>query len=288
MSEVLQHLPEGCRASPSLFGQGMTMAGVDTPFIYPQTDLNLQGKTLVVPTVSTGNVPQLAVDLLIASFPLRRLAVFDPGYFIPVVGGKEDEEGITTPLELYGETDSSLFVIQQRSPVLKSKKQDFVNSLLHFIQSSAFVAVLFISSVDSFNRTDSQMFTRTYQIQLRNSPSLEGTLLEALTSSEFIPIYTSPAIDGSYRTQEAKEDSNIPLIPGGGLTRRILNSLPVGWSIPTASLVQFALEGDNRSDARLLAAITSQVLGYNLSDWRQPASWENGLFGTPSDYSLYG
>ena|SRR5229473_4044360 len=52
------------------------------------------------PVVSTANIAQLAVDLLIASLSLRVIGVFDSRDLVPVVGGREDEEeGITTPLE---------------------------------------------------------------------------------------------------------------------------------------------------------------------------------------------
>ena len=50
--------------------------------------------------MSTANVSQLAVDLLIASLSLKQIGVFDARDLVPVVGGREDgEEGITTPLE---------------------------------------------------------------------------------------------------------------------------------------------------------------------------------------------
>jgi predicted ATP-grasp superfamily ATP-dependent carboligase len=50
--------------------------------------------------VSTANVGQLAADVLIASLRLERIGVFDPKYFIPVVGAREDgRPGITTPYE---------------------------------------------------------------------------------------------------------------------------------------------------------------------------------------------
>jgi PAC2 family len=55
------------------------------------------------PVVSTANIAQLAVDLLIASFSLRVIGVFDSRDLVPVVGGREgeeeEEEGISTPLE---------------------------------------------------------------------------------------------------------------------------------------------------------------------------------------------
>jgi len=68
--------------------------------LYPITPkpLDLGGAVLILPIVSTGNVGQLAVDLLIATFGLKRVAVMDSKYLVPVVGGREDgEEGITTP-----------------------------------------------------------------------------------------------------------------------------------------------------------------------------------------------
>ena len=70
--------------------------------------------------------------------------------------------------------------------------------------------------------------------------------------------------------------------------RRILNSLPLQWPVPTASLLQFVLEGDNRTDARLFAAAVARVVGLDsLEHWTQPHSWQ-GLFGAPHDQSLYG
>ncbi|KAF8070664.1 PAC2 family-domain-containing protein [Lyophyllum atratum] len=237
-----------------------------SPFIYPVTNqVKLAGKTLIVPIVSTANVSQLAADLLIASFSLHCLAIFNPEFLVPMIGAKEDgEEGITTPLELYGASESDLLVIQQRSPVLKSRKQVFVTSLIDFIRTSGVGSVLFLSGVDLSNRMDSQMFTPTYQLQPRNSPSLAATSLDALTSLP-IPTYTSPVLQS-----------------------RILGSLPQDWPIPTASLLQFVLEGDNRADARLFAAVVAKVVGHNLTEWRQPSSWKTGLFGAPHDQTLYG
>jgi proteasome assembly chaperone 2 len=75
----------------------------------------------------------------------------------------------------------------------------------------------------------------------------------------------------------------IPFIPGGGLTRRILSSISTSkWEIPVASLVHFAMEGDNRADAGLLASVVAKVLGIEVPQWKQPGSWHVGLFGTPS------
>ena len=50
--------------------------------------------------MSTANIAQLAVDLLIASLSLRVIGVFDSRDLVPIVCGREDDaEGISTPLE---------------------------------------------------------------------------------------------------------------------------------------------------------------------------------------------
>lgn len=87
----------------------------------------------------------------------------------------------------------------------------------------------------------------------------------------------------------------VPFIPGGGLTRRILSSFPQNWSTPVLSLLQFVFEGDNRADAQLLASVVSEMFDALPADdkvteinWKQPKSWNGGLFGTPHDQTLYG
>ncbi|KAJ3511611.1 hypothetical protein NLJ89_g3997 [Agrocybe chaxingu] len=255
------------------------------PFIYPTSQLSLEGKTVIIPVVSTANVGQLAVDLIIASLSLQRVAILESGYCVPVVGARENgQKGITTALELYGHPDVDFVVIQQRSPVLKSRKEEFIKALLDFIKDSKFGAALFISGVDLSNRTDSQMATPTYQILPENCPTLAGTPLQRLSSLP-IPTYTSPVSQG---LQPAESSSSTPFIPGSGITRRILSSIPSGWNIPTASVLQFVLEGDNRADAGLLASVVVKVLGKQITQWRQPESWRDGLFGTPHDQTLFG
>ncbi|KAF9049932.1 PAC2 family-domain-containing protein [Panaeolus papilionaceus] len=264
------------------------------PFIYPVQNadqVNLQGKTLVVPVVSVANIGQLAVDLLIATFDLQRFAILDPQYCIPLAGAREDsQDGVTTPLEIYGDNKVDFVVIQQRSPVLKLRKQDYVDALLDFIKTNKFGAVLFLGGVDLSERMDSQMITPTHKLLPPNGPSPEGTPLSTLNSLP-IPTYTSRARqvpEGLQDTAVPGNDTSLPFIPGGGITRRILGSLPSQWGIPTASLLQFVVEGDNRADAGLFASAVAMALGRQLERLRQPDSWRDGLFGTPHDQSLYG
>ncbi|TFK53630.1 hypothetical protein OE88DRAFT_1655846 [Heliocybe sulcata] len=264
------------------------------PFYIPKVDFSLAGKTLVVPIVSTGNVSQLAVDLLIASLGLQHIGIFDPRDVIPVIAAREDgEPGVTTPIELYGKVGVDVVVIQQRSPVLKDRKQEFVDSLLEFIASSGFGCVLFLSGVNPSNRSDAQMLVPTYHIIPFSSPSLQSTPLSSISGLP-IPAYSSPTTQYPLADQPtASSESNvIPFIPGGGVTRRILAAISASpaMKVPTACLLQFVMEGDNRGDAHLLAAVVAKVLGADtlITEWKQPSSWQRGLFGAGHDQSLYG
>lgn len=92
------------------------------------------------------------------------------------------------------------------------------------------------------------------------------------------------------RPQASANEGSIPFIPGGGLSRRYLSSLPTGWTTPTIGLLHFVVEGDNRADANLFAAIVAKVLGVDslIKEWKQPMSWTQGLFGAAHDQTLYG
>ncbi|KAH8828255.1 PAC2 family-domain-containing protein [Flagelloscypha sp. PMI_526] len=224
-------------------------------FIYPKTP-SLSNKTLVIPIVSVANVSQLAVDLLIASLDLTREAIVDPTFFIPATSSSAD--GIVTPLELYSSSTSPIAVFQQRSPVLKAQKQNFIASLLTFLKEARPAAILFLTGMDMSQRADSEML-------------LDKNALQVPT---FIP-WDSP-------------------IPGAGLTNKILSSIADAtekWPIPTAALLHFVLEGDNTEDARLFASIVDKVLNLGIDEWKMPESWlkdGSGLFGGPVDQSLYG
>jgi proteasome assembly chaperone 2 len=127
--------------------------------------------------------------------------------------------------------------------------------------------------------------TPTYYIYPPNSPPWENSPLSSISQLP-IPEYTSPVVQ--HPGGAPQNEGPIPFIPGGGLTRRILSNLPASWSIPTGALLQFVLEGDNRSDASLMAAVVGKILCLEVQQWKQPLSWRQGLFGTPHDQTLYG
>ncbi|KAF9644611.1 hypothetical protein BDM02DRAFT_3174403 [Thelephora ganbajun] len=263
---------------------------------YSPSEGNLEGKILIAPVVSTANVGQLAADLIISSLDLHRIGIFNPRDLVPVVGAREDDRpGVSTPLELYGRQEANIVVIQQRSPALKSRKDEFILNLYSFIQSSRFSAVVFLSGVDTSSRTDGQMSIPTYKLVPPGTPSWDDSSPLAIFTRAPIPTYASISQQPFSHMQEGGITEAVPFIPGGGLTRRILSSFPQKWSTPILSLLQFVSEGDNRTDAQLLASVVSRLFdapstgnGVNKIEWKQPKSWNGGLFGTPHDQTLYG
>ncbi|KAL5507099.1 hypothetical protein ACEPAH_6555 [Sanghuangporus vaninii] len=256
-------------------------------FYYPLiSSFSLKSKTLVVPVVSVGNVAQLAADLLIATLGLQQLGVFDPTYLIPVVGAREEGPGITTPLELFGKERVDILVIQQRSPVLKSRKEAFSVSLREFIQANEIGAVLYLTGVDVTNRSDAQMMSPIYALTAPDLPSLDSSSLSLVSQ---LPTYKFEPSDTT-EIPARLSSSAIPFVPGGGLTRRLLalSTTQSSKSIPTAAILQFVLEGDNRGDAEFFASVIARILKLDVKEWKQPPSWKVGLFGTPHDQTLYG
>ncbi|KAF7315469.1 Proteasome assembly chaperone 2 [Mycena indigotica] len=261
-------------------------------FFYPtEPTIPLTGKTLVVPIVSTANVSQLAADLLIATLSLVPIGRFDSSYLVPALGARENGPGVSTPLELYGKAGLDVVIIQQRSPALKSQKQNFVDALLDFINNSGVAAALFLSGVDQSNRTDSQMLTPTYHLlPISNTSTLSSTPLARLLQLP-IPPYTSPVSQYPNNAEPQSPSAiEIPFIPGGSLTRRFFQTIsqsPSESKVAIAGVLQFVLEGDNRADAAILASVVVAILGLQVAGFKEPSSWKQGLFGNPPDNSLY-
>ncbi|KAF7361709.1 Proteasome assembly chaperone 2 [Mycena venus] len=248
------------------------------------SSVQLAGKAIIVPVVSTANVSQLAADLLIASLSLGRIGIFDSAFLVPVVGSCEDGVGVSTPLELYGKAGLDIVVVQQRSPALKSQKQQFINTLLEFTQTSGLLLLIIL--VD----------------EMLNVADIEHQRIKFAQSMAHLchphrwpvsPNYPSQSTPRRYPSTPFKTpdeaEPDVPFIPGGSLTRRILQTLSKSpSSVPTAAVLQFVLEGDNRADAALLASVIVAVFGLSISGFKEPRSWKQGLFGAPPDQTLYG
>lgn len=248
--------------------------------------LNLKGSILVVPIVSTGNVSQLAIDLMVCTLGLERVGIVDCDYVVPVVGGREGGEGgITTPLELYGKAGLNVVFLQQRSPVMKTFKGDFVKGLKSLVLGNEISALFILSGMDLSDRPDAHMNSPTYHLIPALLTNHEGKLHPAVHE---LAIHFPPLITTTNQTP----GTELPVIPGSGVTRKLVSSLSPEFPC-MGVILEYVLEGDNRADAALLASALSRSLHKELGmteneRWKEPPSWQQGLFGTAHDQSLFG
>lgn len=97
---------------------------------------------LLVPSVSTGNVPQLALDLLIYTYGFKLVKSLDDEHLYPFAGPLDGTalpvaRGLTTACQLFQLDDISL--IQLRSPPIYGHKNKFIESLKEHINGEVLV-----------------------------------------------------------------------------------------------------------------------------------------------------
>ncbi|UZJ54255.1 hypothetical protein CBS101457_003575 [Exobasidium rhododendri] len=131
--------------------------------------LNVKGHTLIIPCVSIGSVPQLAIDALIEpenatkifGQPAQLISTLDHRFCVPFLGGVQlgdSEEALPQgPLRVYSFERAKVTVLQQRSPIIKSRKQDYVKNLIKWIKQQGFMDVVVLTSLDAGLRNDAQM-----------------------------------------------------------------------------------------------------------------------------------
>jgi hypothetical protein len=161
------------------------------------------------------------VDVLIASFSLKRVASIDARYFIPVVGGRDDgEPGITTPCEcrlslwpthvtlnqayliVYTDDNVSFAVIQQRSPVLKVSSFLLPDLLCH-PDSAPFSTGSEARVRRCFTRLHQGLGRQCRAVSLRNRRLQSNGLANAVR-------ILSPHLDQNNRTLAHQKHPNIP------------------------------------------------------------------------------
>lgn len=230
-----------------------------------ESDLScFSGTILIIPVVSIGNVPQLAVDLLVYSARLPRKAILDHSLLYPFAGSREDVGapfcgGIATALDVFG--DNKITIIQQRSPILPQKKKKFVETvLIPFIKKGQFREILVLGSTDACRRNDAEI----------EGPK-EFILSTFQTVSELSEYFsTLKLISGSKKV--------FPKLPSSGALIPLLEHA-LSQNISMTALVMYVMEGDNTEDAKQMAKITVKVCKLDLSENLQcPKSWEY-LFG---------
>ncbi|KAJ1644368.1 hypothetical protein J3B02_003988 [Coemansia erecta] len=237
-----------------------------------------QGSTLVVPAVSIGNAPQLAVDLLINTLQMLRIGVIDSPLLTPISGSAGYDhlgsQARSLPLEVYQTNDAKWTVLQQRSPPLPKHHRKFASELLQYIKSGGFSRVVVLASSDAALRTDELIDGS--QIRTLSVNCLDEELaarLKGLSLGEL----NADGRGGSMSRGADGLKLTLKRLHSAGVTRPLIE-LCEQAGIPTFAMVSFVNEGDNVPDAIALANAANAVLGVaaesEVSQWRPPQSWQ--------------
>jgi len=254
-----------------------------------------KGKTLVVPAVGHGNVGQLAVDLMIQTLVVDRLApgasgtsrlgCLDHPSVMPCVGtdafapigggdvgqrlaGATDEGGsqskkkvLATALELHGDErvcPGAVF-LQLRGDVCVGASKKFANDLASFIESCAFAEVVIAASLPS---------------------TAQGAAAETVGDTRFRHARFFSDGDAKETFELATDDRwsrvDVPPIEPDSIPSHKTSSLPP-WSLLRAvtrvspkrdasCLVAVCSEGDNSDDAARAASALVRFLGISTAE----------------------
>ncbi|KAK2582598.1 hypothetical protein KPH14_004886 [Odynerus spinipes] len=245
--------------------------------------LNLEGYTLILPSVAVGNVAQLTVDLLIASLNLQKIGQILTSAFIPIVGldsYSETSEHLSTTIDVYAGVNNQIIVIQIRSPFVKSLN-NFYNDLLEFVTENKISKVVILTSSYAYEKTDTQLnITEFRYIPSTNILTDNKQIFEDLQWIQ----YESTHIPSS-------NNEELTHIPGGGFAKNLFDFLSNN-NIPCIILFKFCSEGDNIPDALDLINYLNQwmKLLQNNSNGsliiKYPPSWKY-LFGNVPSAETY-
>lgn len=235
-------------------------------FVNYLREINLSGFTLIIPSVSVGNVGQLSVDLLISTYNLSKTATFWHPAIISSVGADPFNDGnseLCVACELYANEQLRVATIQLRSSLEFASALNFFGELRTFIHNCKFEKVLILTSSFAHLLSDP---TQTY-CYLTN----EGTE-QALEKLDFRLL--KPTVNEKY------------VVEGSGFGVKLFEILS---SLTKCTLlIKYVSEGDNRNDAVNTLNKLQVLLGNLKSDvpLKCPHSW-NFIFGNPSPINIF-
>lgn len=147
--------------------------------------------------------------------------------------------------------------IQQRSPTIKGKRQEFLDNMSQF--ASQFGKVVILTSMDASRRLDSQIQGGPFRVYG------EGALImNAVTLG--VPVLENMELEDE---SVDREDDHKVRLPGSGLARHLYDQLSAN-NIETTLLIMFALEGGKQKSINLSIQVTWTD---HILSFRQCSRW---------------
>ncbi|XP_063220764.1 proteasome assembly chaperone 2 [Bacillus rossius redtenbacheri] len=252
------------------------------------TDRTFKGYAFILPSVSVGNVGQLAMDLVLSSLTAVKIGYVLHPAILPVVGSDPydlESSSLMISCEIFVVEDKKLILMQIRSPLIKTFRNDFLLKLLKWIQKMELSPVFILTSSHEYERNDEQ---------------IRGTPLRFLMTADLFSKHEETIAKLGWKELEKRgcpdltSQENHPeeaYIPGGGFAKLLFDTCAF-QKISSAVLLKFCSEGDNIPDAVLLANYLNDLIRLvpegtsSVDRWHFPPSWKH-LFGNAPDRELY-
>lgn len=246
----------------------MSPNATSSMFLYTDgTASNLEGFTVIIPSLGVGNVAQLCADLLISSFRLHKIATAWHSAIVPLLGPKafeHDTDPTTTACELYGAASLKLAVLQLRAPIVPAALDAFLEELVRHLVDAKVARLIVTTSSYAYEKHLVGDAAFQFLSDTTSSPDAAEQLFRNLGCRKF---------EGD-------------VIFGGGFARRLLQT-GEKFALQTVLLFKYVSEGDNRADA---AEMAEKVVGALEGDvklvLKTPSSWKL-LFGNVAPKELY-
>ncbi|XP_049886182.1 proteasome assembly chaperone 2 [Pectinophora gossypiella] len=236
-------------------------------------DHDLNGYTLIIPSVAVGNVGQLACDLLISSLDMQKIASMYSPALIPVLGYDPydlNSDNLSSCCEVYKCVSRNVAVLQLRAPLVYKYAREFLENLVKTYKEKQIKDIIILSS--SFAHEKKHILTSPFRYMTNDICSHKNGIV-ALNWME----HESP--DGTLK------------IYGGGFAT-LLFEISSENGMPCLILYKYCSEGDNIPDAYdMINYLTDIVPLFKdksdlLSQLVQPVSWKL-LFGRPPPRDIY-
>ena len=239
--------------------------------------------TLVVASVSVGNVGQLSCELLLANNDHQRVGyLLDPNV-LPCFGHDPLSHGSSAlSLELYllKEASPPTYVLQQRAPAHVGRQRAFAANLVQWIMQCGFEKVVLSSSIELEARGEAQLRQqRCWYVQTKQTPidAFEAIGVPSLLAHLDIP-------EKVCHLTTVKSFHNAASIYQEFLSRRLSP-----WSVLAecqkqdllaVALLSFTVEGDNLQDGMEQTRLLQSFLGLKHVEHLQMPVTVRTVFGS--------
>lgn len=278
-------------------------------------------KTLILPLISTGNVPQLTIDLILHSLAPEFTFQKDlnDNYLYPFLGpldySNENKDSIypletdqskkkvfSNAIELFANKDKSVYIIQQRTPIINNYLNNFIKDVLvPLIKEFDFTNITILDSFSAFDVNKPFIHeNKNLNTNNNNNNNLNTNLsigicqlksINELTKdfNKNLNLYTDPDTSIQYTKSLFKFNQNdiIQEISTNQtifkLTYHLLNDLNLINLNQIKYMNFFVHEGDNSMDARVYCQYLNEMTeetnsNYNIEKFKPPISWK-GVYG---------